>query len=116
VNNFDKIKIIKGRIKIGNIDVEMEYTDDAMEIIISAYLEKGIVTRNDYPNLDSRPWGRGVVQQMENRGYYEASYAEEHTDDFYDYSGVLYNPNVFSREEAMEYLKNRVLLKGLEEL
>lgn len=87
----------------------MEYTDDVMEIIINAYLEKGIVTRNEYPGIDSRPFGRGLEAEMRRRGYDNVDYVEEEVGNYYDYSGALYNESLYDMYSAKEYLRTHVL-------
>ncbi|MCQ5143402.1 hypothetical protein [Enterocloster bolteae] len=85
------------------------YTEEAMEIIIRVYQINSIVTRDDYRGLDSRHYGRGLENEMSKRGYPEADYAEEYLDDYSDYSGVLYNKDVYTREQALQYLRDNVL-------
>ena len=87
----------------------MTYSDETMAIIISVFLTNGIVTRDDYPGLDSRPFARGLVNEMEKRGYTEVGYVEEHLEGFYDYTGALYDTEHYNVISAREYLKKYIL-------
>lgn len=79
--------------------------------IINVYNERGIVTRNDHPNLDSRPLSHEIYDELRKRGYKEVMMVEAHLDGWVDYSRAIYNPNRFEVHEAEEYLIKNVLYR-----
>lgn len=87
----------------------MKYTDEEMEIIIDFYEKQGIVTRKECLSIDSIPFGRGLVEEMEKRGYFNVGYVEENIENYHDYSGAIYNEDIYDMFGAKEYLKTYVL-------
>ena len=87
----------------------MEYNDTVMNAIINIYLRQGIVTRNEYPSIDSRPFGRGLVAEIEKRGYTNVGYVEENDRNYSDYSGAIYDKSLYNIHGAKEYLRTYVL-------
>lgn len=83
----------------------MNVFDDAERI----YLEKGIVTRNDLSSLDMRSFGRLLKGEMEKRGYHEAMYLKFALEEHINYSGILFNSEEYSADEAERYMMNFVL-------
>ena len=73
------------------------------------YIEKGIVTRKDDSFIDRRVGGRTSWGEMLKRGHTEAFYFEIYKD--YDYSGILYNTDMFEYEFAYDYLEKYILKK-----
>lgn len=87
----------------------MVYSKSDIEKIISAYEDKGYVTRDDVCGLDSRPYGRGLVTEMEKNGYTNAAYTESHLDGYCDYSGILFNSDIYDYNEADHIMKTKIL-------
>lgn len=84
------------------------WTDEEVEALIDILETKGIATREDNPNLDSRI-SRNIVKVFESKGYNWYKYLEVALDNYYDYSGVLYNNNMFSVLEVQIYVRKYVL-------
>lgn len=87
----------------------MRYTEEAIKTIITSYIEKGIVTRDDCDGLDSRPYADEVFEELKIRGYSEALMSEPHLDDYSDYSRVIFNPNIYDYERVNNYMIQNVL-------
>lgn len=87
----------------------MEYSESDIKQIIDIYMSKGIVTRKEWPDIDMRPYGRGLQYELEKRGIDNVQYTEGEVGNYRDYSGVLYDDTKYSQEEALEYLCNKVL-------
>ena len=85
------------------------YNEEQMQIIISAYQKNGIVTRNDYAGVDSRPYAKEVHTELQRRGYIEAAIIEAHLENYIDYSSVIFNPNIYDYKEAEAYMIQNVL-------
>lgn len=86
---------------------------DLIDEVIKVYCENGIVTRNEIPAIDTRPFGRSLKEAMEEHGYPEATYREVEIGNWKDYSGVLFDPDRYSEEEAEEYMCKHVLSRNL---
>lgn len=78
--------------------------------VVEFYKEEGIVTRSEVRSMDLRAFGRKLVNEMKNYGFPEAVYEEFNLENYVDYSGVIYNPNVVSRYEAKKYMIENVLV------
>ena len=76
---------------------------------ISAYEIYGIVTRNDCASIDSRPLAKEIFEEMQKRGYLEVDLSEGHLKGYSDYSQVIFNPERYDYEQAIEYLVKNVL-------
>lgn len=87
----------------------MTYNQSEIIIIINELKQNGIVTRNECPSLDSRSFGRGIVDELKKHVVVNANYTEASLKNFYDYSGVVYDPNRYTTEEATDYLIKNVL-------
>ncbi len=90
----------------------MKYDEGDMMIIIKAYEDQGIVTRQDFKSLDVRTYARGLASEMEKRGYREARYEEVGNKNYSDFSGVLYNLDKYTPQEARQYLIENVLVNN----
>lgn len=77
--------------------------------VIRVYVEQGIVTRNEVYSLDSRLIGRGLQEELEKRGYPEATYTEIPLPNYFDYSGVIFNSQKYTDEEVTRYMVKSVL-------
>lgn len=80
-----------------------------MKKVIDEYEKKGIVTRDDFVNLNSRALSYEVFDKLKKQGYEESSMTEAHLDNFSDYSRAIYNTNKFTKREADLYLIQNVL-------
>lgn len=78
--------------------------------VIQVYNENGIVTRKDVNLIDSRVYGRKLIEEIKNMGYEEACYSEVHSEGYLDYTGVLFNSEVYSYEEAKNYVFKNVFV------
>lgn len=87
----------------------MTYCEEILKEISSLLQKKGIVTRNECPSIDSRPFGRGLVSELEKRGIVNIDYIEENINNYSDYSGALFDTNRFNHTSAAEYLRKKVL-------
>ena len=85
------------------------FTENDIRNVIQVYEKKGIVTRDDFLNLDSRPLSDEVLDELQRRGYEEARITEAHLDDYMDYPRAIYNRERFEPKEADEYLIQNVL-------
>lgn len=80
------------------------FTEDDIKAVIEAYEKRGIVTREDFINLDSRPLSEEVLDELYKRGYNEAMITEAHLEYFKDYSSAIFDPNRYKPDEADKYL------------
>lgn len=85
------------------------FTEDDIKAVIEAYEKRGIVTREDFINLDSRPLSEEVLDELYKRGYNEAMMTEAHLEYFKDYSRAIFDPNRYKPDEADKYLIQNVL-------
>lgn len=85
------------------------FTKADMRKVVSAYESNGIVTRNDFFKIDSRPLAKEVLDELRRIGYTEAMITETSTKGRTDYSSAIYNPEHFEPKEADEYLIQNVL-------
>ncbi len=83
--------------------------NNQLEVIKKFYIDQGIVTRNDHPNLDSRPFSRELKQSMRDIGFKDAAYIEHFIKNYQDYSYAIYDPCVYTDEEARAYMEKYVL-------
>lgn len=80
-----------------------------IERVVNVYRTQGIVTRNDVSSIDLRSFGRQLEEKMKNRGFSEARYTEVLLQSRRDYSGVLYNSEMYTDGEVEQYMINNVL-------
>lgn len=85
------------------------FTEEQIRIIISAYEQNGMVTRNDYVGLDTRPRAKEVYTELKKRGYSEVAITEPHLENYVDYSSVVFNSKLYSYKEVEEYMIQNVL-------
>lgn len=90
----------------------MTYNPSEIKIIINELKQNGIVTRNECVSLDCRSFGRGVIDELKKYGVVNADYVEASLETFRDYSGVVYDTNRYTMDEAIDYLKKYVLKSG----
>ena len=83
----------------------MNYNDDIIFKITNSLQKQGIATRNECPSIDSRPFGRGLVEEMKKRGVDYVEYVEENLNNYQDYSGTLFDSRQFDFNSAKEYLR-----------
>ena len=79
-----------------------------IDIVVSVYEQKGIVTRDDCPGLDSRPYAIEMYEEL-NRRYESVSIIESHLPGYIDYSSAIFNPQRFTPTEADNYMIKYVL-------
>lgn len=89
--------------------MEKKWTDHEIEELVQVLETKGIATRNDNPDLNSRI-SRNIGCVFERKGYAHYVYIEEALPNYADYCGAVYNINFFDDEEAREYLRKHVLV------
>ena len=87
-------------------DVVKRHIDQVVEV----YIDKGIVTRKDLECMDIRPTAGKLFSALRNKGYVDANIAEIGTQNYYDYSYVIFNMDMFTHEEAKEYMIKYVLI------
>ena len=85
------------------------FTEDDIKAVIEAYEKRGIVTREDFINLDSRPLSEEVLDELYKMGYNEAMITEAHLEYFKDYSSAIFDSNRYKPDEADKYLIHNVL-------
>ncbi len=85
------------------------FTEEQIQIIISAYEQNGIVTRNDYIGMNTRPRAKEVCQELQKRGYLEAFLFEPHLENYIDYSGVIFNSELYDYKEVEKYMIQNIL-------
>lgn len=83
-------------------------TVDQMNAVIDAYMTKGIVTRNECSNMDSRPLAEEIYDKLKELGC-KVSSVEANINNYADYTRAVYDPDKFDYKEAIEYLKKNVL-------
>lgn len=84
-------------------------TEEQIQIILSAYEQNGIVTRNDYVGLNTRPRAKEVYEELQRRGYREALLIEPHLENYRDYSGVIFNSDLYDYKEVEKYTIKNIL-------
>lgn len=87
----------------------MKYKEEDIMDLIEVYEREDIVTRDEFPSIDLRSYGRGLEREMKKRGFDEATYTEGALENYADYSGVLFNSKRYSEKEAIAYLCKEVL-------
>ena len=80
------------------------FTEQDIQNVIEAYESRGIVTRDDFGNLDSRPLSDEVLDELRRRGYRSAKMTEAHLPQFVDYSRAIYDPDHYEPDDADELL------------
>ena len=85
------------------------FTEKDIEQVIEIYETRGIVTRDDFGNMDSRPLSEEVYDEMQRRGYDNVMMTEAHLSGYADYSRAIYNADKYTFKEADEYLIKNVL-------
>ena len=89
--------------------IPIKYDDEMINEIIKLLETNGIITRLDCASIDLRPFGKGLVSELEKRGVENAGYTEGALDGHVDYSGVLFDTDLYTELEAKEYLIKNVL-------
>lgn len=87
----------------------MESYEYEVKKVIEALTEKGIATRLDCVSLDCRAFGRTIIDELKKRGIENALYTEGALDNYFDYSGVVFDPDYYNYNEVVEYLRLNVL-------
>lgn len=80
-----------------------------IDFVIKAYEQKNIVTREDLLSLDSRPYAKEMCNELNKRGYEEASMIESHLSGNFDYSSAIFNSSKFTYKEVDEYMLENIL-------
>lgn len=84
-------------------------SEEQMQIIIKAYEQNGIVTKKDYIGMNTRPRAKEVYDELEKRGYLEALLIEPHLENYLDYSGVVFNSDLYDIKEVEKYTIENIL-------
>ena len=79
-----------------------------IDIVVSVYEQKGIVTRDDCPGLDSRPYASEMYKELDRR-YESVSIIESHLPGYIDYSSAIFNLREFTFDEVNKYMIENVL-------
>lgn len=79
-----------------------------IDIVVSVYEQKGIVTRDDCPSLDSRPYAIEMYKELNGR-YESVSIIESHLPGYIDYSSAIFNLREFTFDEVNKYMIENVL-------
>lgn len=87
--------------------------DRYIEFVLNILDERGIVTREDCFSLDSRPFIRNLVKEMNKRGYSNVECIETNIseNDNIDYTGAIYDTEQYNMFEARDYLRRYILKK-----
>lgn len=80
-----------------------------VDFVINVYEQKNIVTRDEWLSLDSRPYAREMREELNRRGYKEASIIESHLPGYSDYSSAIFNSSEFDYKEVNKYMIDNVL-------
>lgn len=79
-----------------------------IEFVVSVYEQNGIVTRDDSPSIDSRPYAMEMYKEL-NRRYGSVSITESHLPGYSDYSSAIFDSSEFTYDEIDRYMIENVL-------
>ena len=88
------------------------FTEQDIQNVIEAYESRGIVTRDDFGNLDSRPLSDEVLDELRRRGYRSAKMTVpgRHMPGAPNRPSISnYDPDQFDPDEADDFLIKYVL-------
>lgn len=91
------------------MESDIQITKKDLDEIKSIYEENRIVTRNDWPSLNSRPYAKAIYNRLVEDGYSDAVEEEFHLDSYIDYCTAIYDPKRYEKEEVEKYMKDNVL-------
>lgn len=90
------------------MESKIQITKKDLDEIKRIYEENGIITRNDWASLNSRPYAEAIYDRLVEDGY-SAIGEEFHLDSYIDYCIAIYDPKRYEREEVEKYMRDNVL-------
>lgn len=82
--------------------------ENEVEKAIEIFIDQGFVTRNQVKSVDLRVFCRSVEDALKEKGLAFLSH-EAHLESYYDYSTIIFNPEVMELKDAKRYMNQYVL-------